>query len=68
MDLFGAIKGRRSCRAFLPDPIAEEAVMKILEAATWAPSPLNAQPWDTNQGLKEKIFLEGQRCKVQFIS
>ncbi|HIC85254.1 MAG TPA: nitroreductase family protein [Desulfobacterales bacterium] len=67
MDLFEAIKGRRSCRAFLSDPIEKETILKILRAGTWAPSPLNAQPWEfvvvTNQELKERIFLEGERCK-----
>jgi 5,6-dimethylbenzimidazole synthase len=67
MDLFSAIKERRSCRQYLPEPIPEEILEKILEAATWAPSPLNAQPWEflvvTNSGLKEKIFEEADRCR-----
>ena len=62
MDLFTAIKERRSCRNFLPDPIDEATIEKILEAATWAPSPLNAQPWEfvvvTSQEMKENIFVE----------
>ena len=62
MDLFTAIKERRSCRNFLPDPIDEATIEKILEAATWAPSPLNAQPWEfvvvTSQEMKENIFAE----------
>lgn len=67
MELFTAIKGRRSCRNFSPDPISEETIEKILEAAVWAPSPLNSQPWEfmviTNQGTKEKIFSEADRCR-----
>ncbi len=67
MEIFEAIKGRRSCRSFLPDPISEETILKLLEAATWAPSPLNAQPWEfiviENQQLKEKIFQEADRCR-----
>ncbi len=67
MDLFAAIKGRRSCRNFLPEPISEDTIEKILEAATWAPSPLNSQPWEfiviTNQEIKEKIFAEADRCR-----
>ncbi|MBE9594062.1 MAG: nitroreductase family protein, partial [Proteobacteria bacterium] len=46
MDVFEAIKERRSYRNFLPDSISEEAIEKILEAAIWAPSPLNTQPWE----------------------
>jgi 5,6-dimethylbenzimidazole synthase len=68
MELLEAIKERRSCRAFLPDPVSESDIETILDAAIWAPSPLNAQPWEfkviTNAGLKEKIFSEGMRCKA----
>jgi len=67
MDLFVAMKERRSCRNFLPDQVDETTIEKILEAATWAPSPLNSQPWEfiiiTNQDVKEKIFSEGERCR-----
>ena len=68
MDVFDAMKGRRSCRSFLPDPVDESLIGRILEAATWAPSPLNAQPWEfvvvTDAGLKEKIREESERCKA----
>ena len=67
MDIFTAIKERRSCRKFLPESISEEVIEKILEAATWAPSPLNTQPWEfivvTNNEMKEKIFSEADRCR-----
>ena len=46
MDLFAAMKERRSCRNFLTEKVEEAAMEKILEAATWAPSPLNSQPWE----------------------
>jgi nitroreductase len=62
MDFFTALKERRSCRNYLPEPVEETAIEKILEAATWAPSPMNAQPWEfvvvTNQEMKNKIFAE----------
>jgi len=67
MDIFTAIKERRSCRNFLPEPIEDKVIEQILEAATWAPSPLNLQPWEfivvTNQETKEKIFSEADRCR-----
>jgi 5,6-dimethylbenzimidazole synthase len=67
MDIFTAIKERRSCRNFLPDPVNEDAIEKILEAAIWAPSPLNAQPWEfivvTKEEVKEKLFAEAERCR-----
>lgn len=46
MDLFEAIYGRRSIRAFKPDPVREEDLKKILETATAAPSAGNRQPWE----------------------
>ena len=67
MDVFEAIKGRRSCRNFLPDPVPEIDLEKILKAGTWAPSPLNGQPWEfivvTTGTVKEKIFSEADRCR-----
>jgi len=46
MDLFEAIKGRRSIRSFKQTPIPEEIINKILEAACWAPSAGNLQSWE----------------------
>lgn len=67
MDLFTAIKERRSCRNFLSEPVDEATIEKLLEAAIFAPSPLNSQPWEfiviTNPNVKEKIFSEGERCR-----
>ena len=37
MDVFDAIKGRRSCRNFLPDPVKEADMDKILEAGGFDP-------------------------------
>lgn len=67
MDLFDVIKARRSCRSFLGEPLAEEVIEKIIEAGTWAPSPLNAQPWEfivvTNPEMRGKLYEEGERCR-----
>jgi len=46
MDLFEAIRNRRSVRAFKPDPVSDELLNKILEAAQWAPSAGNCQARD----------------------
>lgn len=67
MDLFEAIKGRRSCRNYLPGAIDDTVIESILEAGTWAPSPLNTQPWEfvviISSDVKEKIFSEADRCR-----
>ena len=44
MDVKDAIKRRRSVRSFKSDPIPEEDLNTILEAARWAPSAGNCQP------------------------
>ena len=45
MDVITAIRGRASTRAFLDKPVGREIVESILEAARWAPSGVNTQPW-----------------------
>ncbi len=46
MELFEAIRGRRSVRKFLPEPVQEEDLRRILEAGIWAPSAGNLQSWE----------------------
>ncbi|MBW1927657.1 MAG: nitroreductase family protein [Deltaproteobacteria bacterium] len=45
MDVMAAIKGRRSVRKFTGQPVGKEALLKLLDAAVWAPSGGNAQTW-----------------------
>jgi coenzyme F420-0:L-glutamate ligase/coenzyme F420-1:gamma-L-glutamate ligase len=45
MDFFAIIRGRRSVRAFRPEPLSREQIEGVLEAARWAPSPHGRQPW-----------------------
>ena len=40
-----AIERRRSIRKFKPDPVQDEILTTLLEAARLAPSGCNAQPW-----------------------
>ena len=44
-DLDSVIRGRRSVRSFLPDPVPPELIRGAIEAAGWAPSPHGRQPW-----------------------
>lgn len=46
MSVFEAIKNRRSVRAFSNQPVSDEEVEKLIEAARWAPSAGNLQPWE----------------------
>ena len=45
MDLAEAIRTRRSCRRYRPDPVSREALERVVAAATWAPSGKNRQNW-----------------------
>ena len=53
------ILGRRSVRRYQKKGVPDEILTKILEAARWAPSWSNAQPWEfvvvKEKSLKEKI-------------
>lgn len=46
MDLFEAIRTRRSIRNYTGDPIPREDLETIVDAARLAPSGSNQQPWD----------------------
>jgi 5,6-dimethylbenzimidazole synthase len=46
MEFKAVVKSRRSCRAFEPDPVTEDQLAAIMEAGQWAPSPMNALPWE----------------------
>jgi nitroreductase len=40
-----AIHERRSVRQFTDEPVSRNLIMTAIEAASWAPSGLNNQPW-----------------------
>ncbi len=46
MDLYDAIHGRRSHRRYRPEMPPREVLARVIEAALWAPSGTNAQPWE----------------------
>ena len=44
-DILDVIVTRKSIRRYKPDPVPDEMIDKILEAARWAPTGENHQPW-----------------------
>ncbi len=57
-ELHPIIAGRYSPRAFDPTrPVEKEALVALLEAARWAPSSFNTQPWR---------FMVGQRGEATY--
>ena len=57
-----AIEKRRSIRKFKPEPVPDEMISQMLEAARLAPSGTNRQPWRfqiVKEGaLKKRLFEE----------
>ncbi|MBI5444645.1 MAG: nitroreductase family protein [Deltaproteobacteria bacterium] len=60
---------RRSIRQFRPDPVPDELVEKILEAARWAMSGANGQPWEfivvRDKKLMAQLFEAGSESERQ---
>jgi nitroreductase len=57
--LLELVKTRRSIRAFTDEPVSDEMVQQVIEAARWAPSGANSQPWEfiviRHQATKDQI-------------
>ncbi len=58
MELFEALKSRRSIRKFTNEPVYDEDIYKIIDAARQAPSGNNRQPWNFIVIRKEKVIEE----------
>lgn len=53
--ILDAIANRWSSRAFRDRPVNEEVLMRLFEAARWAPSSMNKQPWRFIYAHKESV-------------
>jgi nitroreductase len=45
IDLYEAMSTLRAVRRLRPEPIPDEVLQRVLQAAVWAPSGGNTQPW-----------------------
>lgn len=69
--LSALIYSRRSWRAYRPDPVPREAIETMLEAARWAPSACNRQPWrfavvtrrETREAIASRGLLPGMAAR-----
>lgn len=52
------IKHRRSGRSYANQPVKQEVINALLEAARWAPSSMNEQPWRYIYATKESPLWE----------
>lgn len=74
MELFEAIKNRRSVREYKDDPVPDEDLEKIIEMATWAPSGGNRQCWrflviedkEKSKGLADVIRDKSNALKDEY--
>jgi nitroreductase len=66
--LHDLMRRRWSPRAFAPRPVPREALRSVLEAARWAPSASNLQPWHFIVARKEEgeEFERMLSCLVPF--
>jgi len=66
MDFYEVIRTRRSIRSYKPDPVPDEVLMRVLEAARIAPSGSNRQPWKfiivKDENLRRRV---AQACRNQ---
>jgi len=66
MDVFEAIRKRRTVRKYTDEPVHKHDLERMLEAARLAPSGMNAQPWELVVVLnKQTKFLLTEACSGQ---
>src|SRR5580692_3265150 len=70
-DHLAFLRSRRSLRAFTAEPVAREVLVRLLEAATSAPSSTNRQPWRfavvTAPGLRLRLA-EAVRARTEALT
>lgn len=45
MELFDSLRRRHSTRLYREEPVSDDEILMLCDAATFAPSPMNSQPW-----------------------
>ncbi|MGE5840909.1 MAG: nitroreductase family protein [Deltaproteobacteria bacterium] len=65
-DFLQFARSRRSIRKFRKDPLPREALQRMIEAASWAPSASNRQDWEftaiTSPPMKKRMEDIVRRC------
>lgn len=60
MHVSEAVKGRKSIRSFLPKPVKNSIIKKLLQASSRSPSGGNLQPW--------KVFIINNKSMSRFLA
>jgi F420 biosynthesis protein FbiB-like protein len=68
-DFYALALNRRSIRSYTPEPLPFQVVQRVLNAAAWAPSAHNRQPWRfavvTSAEAKERLATSmGERLRA----
>jgi nitroreductase len=74
MDLYAAMSTQRAVRRLRTDPIPDDVLERVVQAATWAPSGGNQQPWrvvvvtdaETKQALADLYRPEWERFSAMY--
>jgi nitroreductase len=60
MSFLDLARSRRSVRQYQPTPIPGDLLQQVIEAARWAPSAVNSQPWEfiviTDPEVKQAVY------------
>ncbi len=68
MDFTKVVRKRRSTRRFTTQPVRKSDILKIVEDATYAPTPCNQQLWKfiaiTDDHLKNKLVKEAKSSTI----
>lgn len=75
MQLYDAMSTLRAVRRLRTDPIPDDVLERVLEAACWAPTGGNTQPWKVivvteptlKSGLKDIYHPQWQRFRVGYL-
>jgi nitroreductase len=46
MEFYDVVKKRRSIRKYKLDAVPRDVILRVLDAACWAPSGMNLQQWE----------------------
>lgn len=57
-DVHPLVRQRFSPRAFTEEPVSEQEILTLFEAASWAPSSMNEQPWRFRYTLRGEAEFE----------
>jgi F420 biosynthesis protein FbiB-like protein len=68
MDFFEVVHTQRAIRRFKPDPVPQEAIWRMIDAAIRAPSGSNTQPWSfliVSDPAKRQVIADAVRAGME---